>query len=200
MKYVQNILFIILGILIALAAFFLIRNKVSEFTIKTNSTTVVQQIRSLNRLETSSYTIEKVIDAGTSGGKFEQFLFGDRILLIAHGEVIAGIDMAKITDNDIQIEKDSISLALPAPQILTTRLDSEQTKVFDRQTGVLTKGNKDLEAEARKAAEETIREAACKGNILQAANENARKQLTAFLKALQFKKISIDIDMPTSAC
>ncbi len=198
MKYVQSILFIILGILIALAGFFLIRNKVAEFTIKTNSTTVVQQIRSLNRLETSSYTIEKVIDAGTSGGKFQQFLFGDRILLIAHGEVIAGIDMSKISDNDITIEKDTITLALPAPQILTTRLDNEQTKVFDRQTGVLTKGNKDLEAEARKAAEETIREAACNGNIMQNANDNARKQLTAFLKALQFKKITITI--PTGSC
>ena len=190
--------FLLTLVLIGTAAFFVFRKETPKYTINTSSTAVIQQIRSLNRLETASFTIEKIIDAGTSGGKFEQLLFGDRILLIAHGEVIAGIDMTKVNESTMKIEDKHISLVLPAPQILTTTLDNDQTRVYDRQTGLLSKGDKDLESEARLAAESTIRDAACKSNILQTASDNAKKQLTALLKALQFE--TIDITIPQGNC
>lgn len=133
-------------VLIAVAAYLLLRTilpmEKPNVVITTNSETVIKQVQNLNRLETSSYTIEKVIDAGTSGGKFEQFLFGDRILLIAHGTVIAGIDMNKLKEEDLTVNEKTVSITLPAPEILNATLDSDQTRVYDRQTGLLSKGDK----------------------------------------------------------
>lgn len=170
----------------------------SAITVDTSHPSVIKQIKSLNRLETASYTIEKIIEAGTNDNAFKEFLYGDRILLIAHGQVIAGIDLSKVTEKDIETNGTVIRLTLPPPQILITSLDNEKTRVYDRKQGLFTKGNKDLEAQARSEAEKSIRASACEGNILATASENARKQLTALLSSLGYSTITIEI--PSATC
>lgn len=169
-----------------------------KYVFQTNSRTVIKQIQSLNRMETAQFTIEKVIDAGTNGNVFQQFLFGDKLLLIAQGEVIAGFDFSKVTENDIAIENGTVRLALPQPEILITTLNNDQTRVYDRRTGLLSKGDKDLESKAREQATNLIRQAACQGNILDTASTNARNQLTALLKSLGFTTVIITI--PPATC
>jgi hypothetical protein len=188
------ILFICLG-LFYVSTFF--TKPKQQYAYNMSSQTVIKELRELNRLETASFTIEKVIDAGTSGNALQQFLYEDRILLIAHGQIIAGIDMAKLGDKDVTVSGKSITLKLPASEILVTTLDNGQTRVYDRQQGLLSKGDKNLESNARKVAVDAITDAACKGNILQTASDNAKKQLTAFLKALGFTSISIEIPQGT---
>lgn len=173
--------------------------KSSPGLINTDRAAVIKEMRSLQRLETAIFTIEKIIDGGTTGDNiFQQFLFGDKILLIAHGQVISGFDLSQISENDIDVDGSKIRVTLPAPQILTTVLDNTQTRVYDRQKGILNPGEKNLESQARKAAEDSIRKAACEGGILKQASENARKQLTAFLQALGFTEVSVDI--PEGSC
>lgn len=163
------------------------------YRVNTSGTAVVKEIQKLQRLETASYTVEKIIDAGTSGGRFQELLFGDRILLIANGQIVAGFDFSQLSENDIQVDGQKVTLNLPAPQILFTRLDNGQTRVYDRSTGLLSKGEKDLEAEARAQAEISLREAACQAGILNSAEENGRKQITALLAALNFTEITVNI-------
>ena len=192
---------IVAAVLIILGVFFLytfIRNLGGGYEFKANPETVIKEIKSLNRLETSQFTIEKVVDAGTSGGRLENLLFGDRILLIAHGSVIAGFDLAKVQESDIVIDGDTLRITLPAPQILVSRLDPSQTRVYDRQTGLLSKGDKDLESEARAEAEKIITDAACQGGILDEASKNGRNQLTALFKGLNFATVIFTI--PQGSC
>lgn len=168
------------------------------YTVNLSSQTVIKQIHSLNRLETSAFTIEKIIDIGTSGNKFSQFLYGDRILLIAHGSVIAGFDLAKVKEENIEVSGNTLKLILPAPELLLAKLDNEQTRVYDRKQGILTKGDNNLESEARFEAEKVIKDAACKGGILQDASKNARNQLTGLFKSLGFETVIIEI--PEGSC
>ena len=194
-------LLIITGIVLVIllfAWFFVIKNK-SGIYINTSQAAVIREIRSLQRLETASFTIEKIIDAGTTQNNiFSQFLFGDKILLIAHGQSIAGFDLSQISEKDIHIQGTSLRITLPKPQILVTTLDNTQTRVYDRQKGILTSEQKDLESEARIAAEKSIGDAACKGGILQQASDNGRKQLYTLFSALGFT--SIDIEIPAGSC
>ncbi|HVZ66742.1 MAG TPA: DUF4230 domain-containing protein [Patescibacteria group bacterium] len=170
----------------------------NKYFINTNRTAVVKQLQALNRYETVSFTIEKIIDAGNSGNVFSQLLFGDKLLLIAHGQVIAGFDLSKLTGSSVHINGESITLDLPAPEVLFTTLDEGQTRVYDRSTGILTKGDKDLESKAREAAQTSIQAAACQENILDEAAKNGRNQLTALLKALGFTTVIINI--PAASC
>ena len=58
-------------------------------TIIPDPVTYINDIRALARLETIQYSVEKVITGETGGGTF-QTLFGDKILFVGHGTVIAG--------------------------------------------------------------------------------------------------------------
>lgn len=161
---------------------------------------VVKEMRSLGRLETSSFSIEKIIEARKEeGGPWRDVLFGDKLLLIANGEVVAGYDLANLSDADVEKNGASLRVRLPAPQILSVRLDNEKTRVYDRDQGLLARGgDKDLETEARLAAERSIREAACAAGILKEAEENAVKQLGAVLRALGWPDSVIQ--SPSGSC
>jgi hypothetical protein len=184
------------GVLLVFVASIIIYNSFSN--PRFSSEAVVTQLKSLNRWETASFSIEKVIDKGTSQNKFAQILFGDRILLIARGEVIGGFDLENITANSVLISGKSVIISLPQPQILVTRLDNKNTYVYDRQQGLLVQNNKDLESEARLSAENDIRAAACKEGILSKASDTARNLLTNILKGIGFSKVTINI--PQGSC
>ena len=170
----------------------------TNYRIDVNQTAVIKEMRELSKFETASFTIEKIIEAGTNNNAFGDFLFGDQVLLVAHGEVVAGLDLSMLKDDAIKIKDKEIRAELPAPEILYVRIDNHQTRVYDRKQGILTKGDKDLESEARQAAEEEIRKAACQANILDQASGNARKQLTALFNTLGFTKIILVI--PEASC
>ncbi len=157
----------------------------------TDRAAVITQMQSLSRLETASFTIDKIIEAGTDYNKLNQVLFGDTLLLIAHGEVIAGYDLSKLRQEDFSGAGKSITVTLPVPEIFSVRLDNEKTRVFDRNQGFLTKGNLNLEAEARQQAEQSIRVAACEGDILNTAEKNVKSQLEIIFKAAGFTEVTI---------
>ncbi|MES0339829.1 MAG: DUF4230 domain-containing protein [Anaerolineales bacterium] len=158
-------------------------------TIIPDPVTIIQEVQSLARLETIQYSVEKVITAETRQGPFG-FLFGDRLLLVAHGSVIAGVDLAEITELDISIdEMGAVTLRLPPAEIFIAALDNEQTYVYDREVGFLRRGDVELESAARLAAEEEILEAALSDGILEQAQVNAEAYLFRLLRSLGFSNV-----------
>lgn len=145
-------------------------------TIIPDPITIIRDIRSLSRLETIQYTVEKVITAETNRGVFEK-LIGDRMIFIARGQVIAGIDLAKLGPDDLQLKNGVLFIHLPEPQVFIAALDNEKSHVYHRDTGLLTKGDMNLETSARRAAENEIRKAATEDGILELAQQNAENYL-----------------------
>lgn len=158
-------------------------------TIRPDPVTIIREVRSLARLETIQYTVEKVITAETRQGLFG-FLFGDRLLLVAHGTVIAGVDLGQLGPHDVWLDDQGrVYLKLPPAEVFVATLDNETTYVYDRDTGLLTGGNIALEAEARQAAEEEIHSAALEDGILEQAQFNAENFLFRFLRSLNFEDV-----------
>jgi hypothetical protein len=145
-------------------------------TVVVDPVTIVRQVRSLARLETIQYSVEKVITAESGQGPFG-FLFGDRLLLVAHGEVIAGVDMTKLSPDDMRVSDNVLYVRLPDPEIFIATLDNDQSYVYDRETGILTRRDINLESTARSAAEQAIMEAALEDDILRQARINAENYL-----------------------
>jgi len=166
---------------------------INKSVIRADGAAVITQIRKLSRLETAQFTIETIIEAGTKDERFGGILFGDKLLLIANGQVVAGIDLTTITEGDIVVKDSNLSVTLPAPEIFSVSLDNTKTRVYDRQKGLLSKSDKDLEREARRAAEDKVREAACEGGILQEASTNAKQQLEALFSTLGFTSVTITV-------
>jgi hypothetical protein len=158
-------------------------------TVLPDPVTIVREVRALSRLETIQYTVEKVITAETGQGALS-FLFGDRILFVAHGVVIAGVDLGNLEPDDVWVEESGrVYIRLPEPEIFIATLDNENSYVYDRQRGLLTAGDIDLETTARQVAEEVILEAALEEGILEQARINAENVLYRFLRSLNYVDI-----------
>jgi hypothetical protein len=155
-------------------------------TIIPDPVTYITEIRALARLETIQYSVEKVITAETAQGPLG-FLLGDKLLFVAHGTVIAGIDMSKISPQDLRLENGVLYVKLPASEIFIATLDNDKSYVYDRQKGPLAQPNINLETAARQTAETEIRKAAEADGILELAQNNAVTYLTKFFAALGYK-------------
>jgi hypothetical protein len=158
-------------------------------TILPSPLTIIRDVRSLARLETIQYTVEKVITAESGQGVFSS-LFGDKLVFVAHGRVIAGIDLAKLGPDDVTMGNGLLTLRLPAPEIFISSLDNDKSYVYDRTTGLLTKGDINLESAARRAAEDEIQQAAVEDGILDLAKQNGESYLTRLLKDLGYPDVA----------
>ncbi|HEX7434933.1 MAG TPA: DUF4230 domain-containing protein [Anaerolineaceae bacterium] len=177
------------------------RTEVAQFlhptpTILPDPITIIHEVRSLARLETIQYSVEKVI-TGDSGQNILAPLFGDRLLFVAHGTVIAGVDLNKLMPSDFLLENGILKIRLPDAEIFSANLDNEKSYVFDRQTGVLTHGNPDLETQVRKVAEQEIYKVAIADGILLQARINAENYLIRLLNDLGFKEVIFINATPT---
>ncbi len=162
---------------------------------------VVQQVRSLNRLEAATAVIQQVVTAGQRGNALYNLLRGDQLLLIAHGEVVAGFDLSKLGPDDIMISDDGAvaTVTLPPAEILYSRLDNDRTRVYDRETGIFAKGDPNLESEARRVAEQQIVQAACESGILARAVEDGKRNIEYLVKAFGVDQVIVNASEGTCA-
>ena len=157
-------------------------------TIIPDPVTYINEIRALARLETIQYSVEKVITGETGQGTFAT-LFGDKILFVAHGIVIAGIDMEKLQPGDLRLDGIVLYVKLPPAEIFISTLDNDKSYVYDRQTGYLSKPDPNLETQVRQVAEDEIRKAVLEDGILKQAQTNAEAYLLKFFTALGYKTV-----------
>jgi hypothetical protein len=166
----------------------LARNPFAAFTTTASGPVVLQRIQQLNRLETCRYNGEVVVK-GENKGLLPTWLSGDRVLLVGRGEVVAGVDLSGLGREDVAVDGSRLTVRLPRPIILHTRLDNRSSEVHDRQSGILSGPDPALEGKVRLEAEERIRSAALESGILTTAEKNARSALTGQLQLLGFQEI-----------
>jgi hypothetical protein len=161
-------------------------------TIDVSQPNVVDRIQRLQRLETVVYTMDKLVTGAKENPLLPDFLTGDRLLMMVHGEVVAGIDFSNLKPDDVKVEGKQIHLHLPAAQVFSTRLDSGKTRVYSRQTGVLVPTDPNLETQVRQEAERQMQRAALADGILRTAQQNAASTIRSLLQGLGFERIDFD--------
>lgn len=147
---------------------------------------VVREIQTLSQLVTVQYVIEKVVV------EEDVKWFGEnRVLLVAHGIVKAGVDFQRLQPEDVEITGRRIRIKLPPPQIIDSYLDENKTQIVERSTGLLRMFDKNMETVARQHAVMDIRHAAREEGILKEAEDRARAQIKSLLIRLDFESVEI---------
>ena len=161
----------------------------------TSSGDVVAKIQKLNRLETVVYSLDTVEEGRESSPLLPDALAGDKLLMIVHGQTIAGIDFGKLKPENVQISDDrtgrSIRLTLPPSEVFLTTIDSAKTRVYARNTGLFVSADPNLETATRAKAQGDLQGAALADGVLQAASKNARETVRAMLEGLGFTKVEL---------
>lgn len=166
------------------------------------STTVIEKIQTMGKLETVSYTLEKIIRYDQDANSFWHFLGDHTKLFVVQGVVTAGVDLSEISKNDITIQGGpdiktaSITLTLPASQILNASIDENNSRVYDANSGVYgllgSQVDSNTVVKILAAAKQSLRSDACQGNILQNASDSAKTQLTSLLTAIGFQHVEVN--------
>ena len=155
---------------------------------------IVERIQKLNRLETVVYSLDTVVEGERSMPPIPAILTTDKILLIVHGQSVAGIDFAKLKPEDVHLDAadaHSIHVNLPPSEIFLTTLDNEHTRVYARSTGLLVPADQNLESDTRAKAQQQLRAAALQDGILDAARKNARATVTLLLYSFGFQRVEV---------
>jgi hypothetical protein len=160
---------------------------------QTTETTVLG-IRRLNELATAEMSAQVVVTEQKDVRIFSQplprFLTGQEVLLIAKGEVEAGIDLDEVRGDDVRVDGKKVTIDLPKARILDTSLDEDKTKLYDWNRGVLIKGDYALVEEARQDAVDEIERTAREDDLVDKAQRNAEDGIRGFLTSLGYKKIA----------
>ncbi|MBN1315617.1 MAG: DUF4230 domain-containing protein [Anaerolineales bacterium] len=162
-------------------------------TIWLNPATIIHEVLPLSRLETVSYSVEKVVTVEKNQQGLADILgLDEKLLFVAHGKVIAGIDLGDLVLEDITVTGDTVILTLPKPQIFISTLDNDQSYVYDHERGILNRvfeEQSEMETMARRAAEDAIEEAAIADGILETADLNGQQYLRSLILALGYENV-----------
>ncbi len=151
-----------------------------------NTATLLTQVQGLSELVTVKYVLEKVVVIE------DVKIYGEsRVILLAHGVVKAGVDLAKLKPGDLEVHGREVVINLPMATITDVYLDESQTQVLEHSTGLFRSYDKELEQSARREALDTIRRAARYSGIVDEANARAKEQLRRFFQQLGFATVVI---------
>ncbi|HXH92227.1 MAG TPA: DUF4230 domain-containing protein [Thermoanaerobaculia bacterium] len=152
--------------------------------------TLVTRVRDLNRLETATMRVTSISTVKQTYDLIPNALAGDELTLYATGDVIAGVDLSQLKQEDVRREPDgTIVVRLPPPQLLVSRIDNRTTRVTGRRTGVFRRADIGMEGRARQYAEQNIRNEAVHKGILPLAQQNAEARIAGLLHTLGATKV-----------
>ncbi len=143
----------------------------------------------------SNTDFHKRLNLGVKTFGLPGFLAGEELDVKAQVEVAAGVDLAGITPEDIEIiqqggEGAVVVVRIPQAQILGTQIDPESFDIstdkgiMDRIGGSIGLGGKDVRDGAVGAVTSVAQDEAVRGGLLTEASLAAREQLQAFLQSL----------------
>lgn len=116
----------------------------------------------------------------------------DTILLLAVGEIQAGIDMTQIKDTNIRIEGNKVKMVLPRATVTGVELIPSETQIIEKRGLFPSDG---LEIEALDQARTQLKDwAVTQGNLMDLAEKFAKLQLENFLRQLGFEDVQITFE------
>ncbi len=101
--------------------------------------------------------------------------------------------MDQLEEEDVRVVGETVTIDLPDAQILGASLDEEQTRLYDRDRGLLKiRGNDELIEEARRTGEDRIVGAAKESGIVGKAEDNAEESIRVLVTSLGYQKVRFE--------
>ena len=149
---------------------------------------VVSEIQKMARLQSVAFSIDTVITANKEGTWQRLWQDDQKGLFVARGRVLAGVDLAKISPELVQVTYDqqtdpkvaphaNVTITLPPSEVFEVFLDD--IEVYDWQTGLFGVVDNDPEIlrQAQTSAKAEVLKKACQGDVMKLAESNAVEQM-----------------------
>jgi hypothetical protein len=169
-----------------------------------NTTLVLAGIKGLATLQTAKMYAEVVVDSTAMGKEdvsvrvltnlvmpyplFDPIPAEKKLVIIAKGWVVAGVDLQQLQEKDIVVNKDSVSINLPTASITEVIMNPSDIEIFD-ETG---RWEANAIQQVQLKAKNTLLQKAAEKNLLATANQKAVQSIGSFLRGAGFRAITIN--------
>lgn len=155
----------------------------------------ITDIRAAAELTTVEYQAVAEIQNERVPDDFRQYLgIREQILLLAYGDVKAGFDLSRVTEDDLWTDGARVQLHLPSPQILSTSIDYEQTHAVYHRGTLLMDRDINWEGEIFHTAQDAVRQEAVEAGILEDAARYGQLYYENFLRSLGFTEVQVIVN------
>lgn len=154
----------------------------------------VQTVRAMAELTTVEMVEYTTVEKGDDRG-WLNWAAGDRIAMFVVARIGAGIDLGAVGPDDIYADPETgkVVITLPGASITYVAVDNQASHVYDRDTGIFTRGDPDLERAARLAAEELLTRQALDTGLLARAEDQAVEVLTSLLTGMGYQDVRVAV-------
>ena len=175
-------------------------------TIDRSQPAVLKSIAPLKQFRAATANLQVVIEV-EKDTILPAFLKGDKVLFVAGGRVDAGVDFSGVDADAIEVDeaRTRVKIELPAARLYDARVDPSQSRVFDRERGLIDRVEsvfEDSPTEERSLyllAERKLEAAAAADvELLRTAERNTRAMLEGRLRGLGFRDVTIEFAEPDS--
>ena len=162
---------------------------------------VLTAVRDLADYHAASGSYQVLIDLQDDNRLLPDVLKGKRTLFLAIGSVDAVVDFGKLGEDAVVVSEDgtSVTLTLPRAQLARPVIDTNQSRVLDRDLGVIDRLGGLLADDPNpqdqrifQLAEQRLGEAAKQSELTRRAETNTRTTLARLLKALGFTTVVVN--------
>ncbi|HEX4904450.1 MAG TPA: DUF4230 domain-containing protein [Acidimicrobiales bacterium] len=205
---IKRVVVIAAGVIIALFVvgavdlFDFLPNPFKSETVDRSQPALLERLSDLSEYRAASAELQVLIDVEEDVRFVPSFLAGQRVTFLAGGSVDGAVDFGSLGDDAVEIDGDTVTITLPAAEIVDVDVDPDRSYVVNRDRGVLDRiggifsDNPTGEQELYQLAEEKLRAAADQSALRDRAERNTRKMLTALLRSLGFEKVEVVFEEP----
>jgi hypothetical protein len=168
---------------------------VPTFTPTPVPVVTITDIRAVAELTTVGYRAVAEIQDERVPDDFRQY-FGikEQVLLLAYGDVKAGFDLGRLSEQDLWTDGTRVQLHLPAPEVLSTSVDFDRTHVVYHRGTLLMSRDINWEGKIFETAKNSIRQEAIEAGILEDAAKYGQLYFENFLRSLGFTEVQVVVD------
>jgi hypothetical protein len=201
---------IVVGVLLVLAGRGLglldLRNPFATTRTDRSGPALMKALTDLKEFHGSSAQYQQVVRIDESHAFVPGFIAGSSTTFLATGSADGIVDFSKLTAADVQIRGKAVTITLPHAFHGPARLDASQSRVLERDSGLVDRagealGNGGSDTAYWQAGQAKIAAAAAAdASILTRAEGNARSTLTSLATSLGYDSVTVTfVDDPALA-
>jgi len=169
-----------------------------------STTPLLLAMQDLHEYHAASGTFQVVVDREADTRYVPSIISGERVEFLATGTADAYVDFAGLDAGAITLSEDgtSATIELPAPRLDEVRIDPEESRVLDRDRGLVERigaavGDDPVDDSALyELAEDRLAAAAAASDIRERAETNTRAMLTGLAGSLGVDDVEVSFAEP----
>jgi len=174
-------------------------NPFGQDVVDRSTTPLLLALEDLDEYHAATGTFQVVVDRETDTRYVPSVISGERTQLLATGTADAYVDFAALDEGAVALSADgtTATIELPAPQLDEVRIDREESRVLDRDRGLVERigdavGEDPVDdSELYALAEDELAAAAARSDLRERAETNTRSMLTGLGRSLGVDEVEV---------